>query len=483
MSERRRIVTLDAAGSPTTVLDLESPPFMPTRGTTVIKPPPPNAILAKRERRHGGSSVVGELHDNGSFSWKSLVQGTSSDNVLANLESALAVFESTRTDLFFEWRPEGATNSTFYDLGGPITWTPTYEWAQFLGSQSMYVDVEIPVNPLGRLTPQSFTISSTSLPAIISLTGVGGTAPALADVTLNTSGGSAPIWALFGWTPHPPASSLAGTPPAPFGIIEAETAASLTAWAAIGTDATYRGSNGIRVATSGAGTAQASYTIDPSVMTVDDFAFGEIDFEVWVRYEIAVGVVAPNLKASLLAQNNAVFANAYASPYGSAGKTVVLPSAGTVKRFTRLGVITAGVDPSQAAAARLVIDGAWAAGSTGNFGLDYLVLVPVRSRACSKSGVANDGTYPRFIGSTSSISKTIRGNDLSGLVGLGAGAKSHHSGIGGSLIELPPGNVDLLIKLSSLVPDDPTVDATTEALAHSSVTGTVVITPRVWLAK
>lgn len=48
-------------------------------------------------------------------------------------------------------------------------------------------------------------------------------------------------------------------------------------------------------------------------------------------------------------------------------------------------------------------------------------------------------------------------------------------GLGGQLLELPPGETDLLVKLSSLVPDDPTLNAFSEQTQHeASVKVTVV---------
>ncbi len=124
----------------------------------------------------------------------------------------------------------------------------------------------------------------------------------------------------------------------------------------------------------------------------------------------------------------------------------------------------------------------WATGSTGTVGLDYLVMVPARQRASSVSSQPNDTAFPRFIASTAATTKTIR-HDLSGLVASGSANPGRDSGLGGTLLEMAPGNVDLVLKLSSLVADDPTVDATSEQLAHTGVTGQLVVTPRDWLAR
>jgi hypothetical protein len=481
--DRRRIVTLDSAGTATTVVDLANAGVVQgVRDSFKVTMPQASPVMAKRQRRYGGARTVFETHDNGSISETLLVAGTSADDCLANVSSVLSVLSSARTDLFYEWRPDGATSSVFYEVRGPAKIDPSYRWVEFAGAQVLPVSIEIPVAPLARLAPQTFAIASTDLPAVKALTAIGGDAPALADVTLRASGGSAaPVWALFGWWQTPTATPLAGSV-APVGVIEAETATGLSGWATGGLTAVWRGSDGLNVTTSGAGSASAAWVVDPSVLDADDFALGEVDIEVWARVAIAAGVVAPRLTLSLTPDAGTSFGSAtYTPEYGSAGKLITRPSSGSVFRMVRLGVLTMPVDAAQPVKWRIKLDGSWAAGSAGAFGIDYVVCVPARARACSPSGVANDAYFPKFIASTSDTSKTIR-SDLSGLVGSAAANKGRDSGLGGSLIELPPGDVSMLLKLSSLVADDPTSDTSGEQLAHT-VTGQVVVWPRVFLAK
>lgn len=484
MPDLKRIVTLNSAGVATTVLDLEQTDiYAAVRDSFKVTPPARSTVLARRQRRYGGSRPVFETHDNGLVSWTVLVQGTSVDNCLTRVSSILAVTEAARTDLFLEWRPDGASNSTFYELRGPARWNPNYRWVEIQGVKVLRLDLEFPVAPLARYAPQTFAITSTTLPTVFtSVTGVGGDAPALVDITLRTTGGtSAPIWALFGWWKRVTGTPLAGSV-APVGIIEAETATGLSTWA-VTADADYRGSSGLQATAAGAGTASASFVVDPSVVEPDDFAIGEIDIEVWARVEVASTLVTPRLTVSLTPDAGTSFGQpTYTPEFGSAGRLVTLPSSGTRFRRVRLGVLTMPVDPGQPLKWRVKVDASWAGGSTDVFGLDYLELVPARARACSKSGVANDSYYPDFIASTSDTSKTIR-SDLSGLVGSAAANKGRDSGLGGSLIEIPPGDTDFLLHLSSLVPDDPTSDATSEQLSHTGVTGSIVVTPRVHLAR
>lgn len=482
-SDVRRIVTIDdTAGTVAVVLDLETgASYRSVRGSTKITPGARQPTLAKSQRRYGGARQTGESHTNGTFSWQILVAGTTADLAMASVEALLAVLEAPLLTYYLEWRPAGTTNSVYYELRGAAVWTPTYEWAQFNGALSMIVEISLPIAPLVRHTAFNIAIGSTTMPNTIALaSAITGNAPALADISLTASGGTAPpIWALIAWTKRP------GTPlassVAPWGVIEAETGTGLTTWASAA-DANARGGNYLTVTTSGAGTANALYAIDPSVMTPDAFSRGEITVVVWARIAISSGVVSPKLIVSVEPFAGTSFgAPQYSAEYGAAGKAITKPASVTGYRFVRLGTLNLPVNPAAALKYNLRVAASWAIGSAGQFALDYLVLTPARQCALSPSAKANDASYPDFIASTGATTKLIR-SDLSGAVASGAGALGRDAGLGGSQIELPPGNVDLLVKLSSLVADDPTSDNTSEQLAHTAVTGNVRVTPRSWLA-
>lgn len=481
----RRIVTIDdTAGTVTPVLNLESAPtYQSVRGSTKITPGPRKPTMARSQRRYGGSRQTGESHDNGTFSWQILVSGTTADLAMTNVESLLTVIESPALTYYLEWRPANTTNSVYYELRGPATWQPTYEWAQFNGALSMVVEVSFPVAPLIRHTAYNIAIASTTMPNTIALaSAITGNAPALADISLTASGGtSAPIWALIGWTKRPTTPLAASV--APWGVIEAETGTSLVTWATGVANAGWRGNFALEAITSGAGSASALFAVDPSTMAADNFSRGEITVEVWARIYIANAVVSPKLILSVEPFAGVAFGAAqYSAEYGSAGKPVAQPSSGTSSsRFVKLGTINLPVDTIAPLKWNVKVAATWAAGSTGNLNFDYLVMVPSRQRALSPTAKPNDATFPKFIASTAATTKKIR-SDLSGQVASGAGNLGRDAGLGGTMIELPPGNVDLLVKLSSLVPDDPTVDVSTEQVTHAAVTGNVRVTPRSWLA-
>ena len=313
------------------------------------------------------------------------------------------------------------------------------------------------------------------LPAKLPLGFVKGDAPGLLEAAIRTSGGAAaPIWALLGWwgLPTAPLSSSV----APVGLVEAETGTSLSGWA-VTADADYRGGSGLQLTTAGAGTASATYVLDPSTVTRDDYTQGELSVEVWARVELASTVVSPKLTLSASPNAGASFGQTrYSDEWGSAGKLLTLPSSGTRFRFVRLGTITLHSDPSRAVKWNLNVGGSWAAGSSGIFGLDYFCVMPIRRRAAVASSKPNDTSYPKFIASTSDTTKTIR-SDGSGLVASAAGTGLPDHGPG-FVTELPVGHCEALVKLSSLVPDDPTSDATTEQLAHTNTVVTLSHTPR-----
>ena len=482
MADLRELATYsEDTGTYTTILSLEdTDTYQAVRGSFQVKRGQRQQSLARSQRRYAGSVIAGEQLENAEVTWKAVVRGASVDLALGALEDMFAALETARTDLYLAWKPDGATQKTLYEIRGPATWQPEHDWAQLTQNGAETVTVSIPVAPL-PLTDSVTDLSAsfpTTLPAVYSpATDVPGTAPALATLQVRATGGSAaPVWALIGWTKRP-GSPLASSV-APFGLIEAETYTSVSTWAKTLADSNYSGSDGVRTTTSGAGSANAQYAVDPSVMQPDDFTAGTIDIEVWARIELAAGVVSPKLVLSLEPNAGASFgASQYSAEYGANGKLLTLPSSGTRFRFVKLGTLTMPVDPAQPLKWNAKLAASWAGGSSGSFGVDYLIMVPARQRAVSRCGVANDGYFPQFIPSTSDTTKQIR-PDLSGRIASGTGNKGPHTGLGGAPLELPPGPVDVVVKLSSLVADDPSSSAASEQKTHGLTSGLIRVRPR-----
>ena len=95
--------------------------------------------------------------------------------------------------------------------------------------------------------------------------------------------------------------------------------------------------------------------------------------------------------------------------------------------------------------------------------MDAFYVFPARSRFLSPSGIAEDSPYPAFLPSASTLWRTIR-SDGSGTIHR-AETASAGPGVGGSLIELPPGQLSVLAVISDTVPDDPTATTTSETQA------------------
>jgi hypothetical protein len=324
-----------------------------------------------------------------------------------------------------------------------------------------------------------YTRRNVTLPQSIQLVGdVPGRAPALCDIVVTPSGGAAaPIWALVAWSKRPGAPLASSV--APFGIIEAESASDLSGWAVLAAGAA-RGGSVLQWTTSGAGAATASWLIDPATLVADEFTQGELDLEVWARVAVDAAVVSPKLTLSVRPESGTSFgAERFTHEWGSAGKLLVKPSSGVPWRPVRLGTLTVAVNPLTPRRWKLWLAGAVASGSSGGFYLDYLPVVVARQRALGPTSEPNDSSYPKFVSSTSETTKRVR-SDLSAVVAAPPAYGHADHGLGGSLLEIPSGPVDALVKLSSVVPDDPTVNTADEQLAHSA-TVHFAVTPRVRL--
>jgi hypothetical protein len=277
----------------------------------------------------------------------------------------------------------------------------------------------------------------------------------------------------------------------PVGVIEAESAdaGNLFTWA-VTASASYRLGNYLyKSAISGAGSAAADWLVDPHLLVPDDYTQGELAIEVWGRIVLHSGLTAPVAILSAAPESATVSSGVmtsnfgairYAEEWGSTGKALVKPSSGEAIRFVRLGTMRFPVDRSKPLRWRLQLRMTWTGASSATIGCDFLMLAPMNGRALGPTAKANDANYPKFIASANETTKTIRA-DLSGFVSKPPGAGQADHGLGGSLIELPPGNTDWLVKTSTLVPDDPTSGTTTESDGGQTSAAGVVhlsVTPR-----
>lgn len=481
MPDIRKLVTIDAAGAVTVVRDLEqSAVHYSLKDTWQVTSPPRQTSMVGPARRYAGSSAVAETHGNGTVQWEVLVRGTTADQVLTNIEALLAVVEPMQCPgLHIEWRPDGATNSTYYEVRGSATWQPEYRWAQFAGAKTMKVTIAIPVAPLARGAAQTISVSSFTAPNVVQLgTAVSGSAPALANVTVSKASGQAgPAFGLIAWWQRlaaPPAGYNA-----PHSIFEAETILSGSTnvvWAS-GADAGSRGGNRLAATASGAQTATSRYGVSTAGLSGR-----QVELEVWARVYIPSTLVSPRIVAGFSTDGGSG-ASILTREWGAVGRPLSVPSSSGY-RLTRIGSVSLPLPTPQLAVDTkwvLKLDMSWAAGSSGTVGLDWIALVPADRRACSPTGEALDSSYPRFMPTgTGAVSKTVTAN-LAGVLTSGA-VNAADTGLGGSVIELPAGNVDVLLMLSEQVPDEPS-SANLNGLSWTGTTMSVAVVPRYYLVR
>jgi hypothetical protein len=282
-----------------------------------------------------------------------------------------------------------------------------------------------------------------------------------------------PVFALLGWATRP----AAGLATPPFGILDSSEATASGAW----TYQDVEDARGGKALIGDGSYAFAEWDVDPATMVPDSFS-GEIAVEVWARSITAEGAPV-NLTLSARPQDGAGYgAPRFTDEWGSAGRALPEQSGFVVPtwRLTRLGTLHLLVNPLAPRVWVLLVEAT--CGGAVDLALDYLLIVPAKQRACSPSSKPHNESYPDFISNTAATVKTIK-HDLSALIRKPEREFGHPDhGLGGQLLEFPSGETDLLVKLSSLVPDNLEVNGDIEQLAHEAAV-TVVVTPRWFLTR
>jgi hypothetical protein len=441
MTDLRRIVRRPSTGT-VVVQDVDDQAnYYFVRDSFRVAAPPRRPALSTRQRRYGGARVVAETHDNGTIAWSALVKGATTDQALSFVEDLLSVLESPATDLFFEWKPETATSSVFYEIRGPATWQPSYSAVQMRGAHSMVVDISIPVAPLAQLDRVTQDLGAITTPALVELDSIDGTAPALVDVAIT--GNDPAVFGLIAWAPH--------AVPGPSG------------------NATPFGKHNGPDTTSGGG----SWLLSMPNVTPDAFS-DEVDVELWAYIKPPT---TGSPRASVQVQGvtsglSAVTNVRYTAEWGETDPP--LNTAGTYQLF-RLGVVTVPVDPGH--------DPFWLLAVSPAVGgkLKWVFAVPARSRATSPTGEPLLDVPTFFLGGGGI--KTIRGQDLSGSIQPVDDPVYRDTGIGGSPIEMEPGINDFMLMLSDKVPNGLASEQGVDATVAIDVSVRLTITPRVWLAE
>lgn len=477
MADIRQLVTIDQAGTVTTVANLENgSTYIAVKNSFEVKPPEPQTQFAESTHRYRGAFPVSEWHKNGEVAWQVLVKGATHDQCLQNADQLVAQIQPLAwPGLHLEWRPDGATYSTYFEVRGPGRWKHSYRWDQFKGASSIIVDITVPVAPLAKGAYGTLSVSAFTVPNVVQLSSaITGTAPATADITISKASGAAgPAFGLLAWW------NRQGTPPGSysrlFGILEAESGGSLTTWSS-GADAGARGGNRLAATASGAGTATAVYKLSANDVQ-SALKAATVDVEVWARVYLPSTIISPRLNAQFAVDGGS---GATISPreFGTTGRPLTVP-ASSGYRLTRVGTLTLPllVDTRWA----MTVTMSWAAGSSGTVGLDWLVVLPADQRACSPTYEPLDSSYPRFMPTaTGAASKTIT-SALAGSI-TASSITAPDTGLGGTPLELPPGDIDMFVLMSEAVPDEVPA-ATAAGTGYTNTTLSLGITPRFHLAR
>jgi hypothetical protein len=326
---------------------------------------------------------------------------------------------------------------------------------------------------------EPYTYKNSTLPAVLTLPGIPGTAPALCDlyVTPKSTNGDLFRWFMSAWTAAP----AVGAKPAPFGVFEAEAATNLTGFA-VTADATCRGGSKL-LASTPTSTMRFYTEVDPSLLVPDDYSAGEVAIELWARVRIAATVISPTITVWAInsqAATSVPVSQRYTNEFGNIG--YVTPAWANVWRITKLGTLMLPVTKG-GQTWKIAFDALGAVGSTGNFEVDYLMMNRARSRALMQTGIAPSTSIRDFSYFTSGQNTRLIRSDLSGYTAMaaspsGIGPYTRDVGLGGQLPEFPPGDVQTLTKATLTMPDDPTTSGNSEVANYAIAAIHYGITPR-----
>jgi hypothetical protein len=168
MPDLTRITDIDPfTGQPTVVLDLQdfdgvNGRFARERGTFQFTPPTNEPRTLPAGGRRGGNRPVGNKIGNGTIAAAFRVGpdgvAGSADSAIAAASDLVATIDdiAIRPDRYVEWRPEGASKSSFYEIRGPGTWAPQYDAIRFAAVRTMPIQASWPVAPYALDLPMRF---------------------------------------------------------------------------------------------------------------------------------------------------------------------------------------------------------------------------------------------------------------------------------------------------------------------------------------
>lgn len=271
----------------------------------------------------------------------------------------------------------------------------------------------------------------------------------------------------------------------PFGVFEAEAKVPPSGGSDGGleivSDGNYSAGRFVRtssVVPAGGSFYMISFQIDPSLAAPDDYAGDSIAIVVFARI-LHSGAFDGGLTAVASLGDRSTYT--YTLEHGEDGIQIPQPTSGwnSRRRLTRLGTLIAPVSGVEQGVFELRIRFTIAAGTNlQHFGIDYVALVPARSHVLTPTGKSSVG-LGTFAEPTvnRTITKRVHPDTSADQRNFGR-QPLRTRGIGGSLIEIPTGEIELLSIVSNSVPDNPTATSNSEAPPNPTPRVRLIPTPR-----
>jgi hypothetical protein len=272
----------------------------------------------------------------------------------------------------------------------------------------------------------------------------------------------------------------------PFGVIEAEAAVRpfyLGASASgleVFTSANDSGGRYVRSTSNvgaGGATYELAFLIDPSLVVPDDYAGDAVSFVVWARVlHSAAFTGGMKAIASMRAGSRLL---SYTTEHGEGGYIVPRPAtSNAVWRITRMGTLVLPVSDLGQGVVELLTRFEIAAGTNGQrFGIDYVALTPARAHVASATGKGAGSTTFATLLNDRVITKRVR-SDTSAEELTFDRQPVHSSGLGGAMVEVPPGEIEMMSILSGYQPDNTIASDGGEAPPNPTPRVRLIPTPR-----
>lgn len=304
-------------------------------------------------------------------------------------------------------------------------------------------------------------------PTRLDIKGVPGGARAEVTVELYSASGAIEYWGMLAVDQFEAPIEISSQP---FGALDANSVGSNAGFASAAV-AGALGGNVMRHSMSAGGaalsTVRLQHTVKPAMLrAADDFEEATIPVEVWVAAYLPTGALSP--RAVLSSIVGGLSGPRDFSLEGQGGTPLVVPTAAGVRRFFRVGTLLldrTGADDGDGRGVSVILDFTYAAGSTGNLDVDYLVFAsPVRTALLptgrSPADVGLAAGYPQLLPISGAIKRVLPDLSTTFRRAIDPINEEVRSGpFGGYPLALPPGDSSLFAKVSQKVPDDPTASA------------------------